>query len=186
MIVEPAALLASAPEVLEIALANASTCDGFIVSAFGDPGLVEIRRRIPMPVVGIGESAVIAAAQGGRRFGIATTTPALAAKIDALPAAVGLQSQYTGSRFTEGDPHDLTARPSLLRAALADAARRCIEFDGAEAVIIGGGPLGQATQELQPLFPVPIIAPIPAAVARLVRTIAVWCKLRNCERTQPP
>jgi len=167
MIVEPAALLASAAEVLEIARAHESTCDGLVVAAFGDPGLAEIRARVSIASVGIGESAMIAAAAGGRRFGVASTTPALAAPIDALPAALGFRAQYTGSRFTEGDPHDLTADPARLRAALLDAVRACVQQDGAEAVIIGGGPLGQAAAELQPMLPVPIIAPIPAAVTRL-------------------
>jgi allantoin racemase len=171
MIVEPSALLACAPEVLEIALARAGSCGGLIVAAFGDPGLAEIRARISIPSVGIGESAFIAAAQGGRRFGVATTTPALATQIDALPAALGLQPQYTGSRFTEGDPHDLITDPSRLRAALAEAVRLCVEQDGAEAVIIGGGPLGRAAAELQPTFAVPIIAPIPAALTRLIGII---------------
>ena len=68
MIVEPAALLASASEVLEIALAHEKTCDGLIVAAFGDPGLPEIRGRLSIPSVGIAESAMITAAQGSRRY----------------------------------------------------------------------------------------------------------------------
>ena len=172
MIVEPAALLASASEVLEIALAHEKTCDGLIVAAFGDPGLPEIRARLSIPSVGIGESAMMKAAQGGRRFGVATTTPALARQIDALPTILGLQIQYTGSRFTEGDPHVLTAEPCRLRAAIVQAVRLCVEQDGAEAVIIGGGPLGQVAAEVRPIFTLPIIVPIPAAVTRLVGMLA--------------
>lgn len=46
--------------------------------------------------------------------------------------------------------------------------RECIELDGAEAVIIGGGPLGQAAEQLQPMFDTPIIAPIPCAMERVL------------------
>jgi Asp/Glu/hydantoin racemase len=42
--------------------------------------------------------------------------------------------------------------------------------DGAEAVI-GGGPLGEVARELQPMFTVPVIAPIPSAVRRIIRLI---------------
>jgi Asp/Glu/hydantoin racemase len=172
MIVTPDALAAAAREVEEIAQAHQHACDGIIVAAFGDPGLAGIKAAIKLPTVGIGESSMLAAAENGRRFGVATTTPLLAAKIDALPDTLGLRSRYTGSRFAEGDPQDLMRDPARLRAALAGAVEACIAQDGAEAVIIGGGPLGEAARELQPMFTVPVIAPIPSAVVRIIRLIA--------------
>ncbi|WP_027565267.1 aspartate/glutamate racemase family protein [Bradyrhizobium sp. URHA0013] len=171
MIVTPDALDAASTEVLEIAQSNRHACDGIIVAAFGDPGLAGIKAAIELPAVGIGESSMLAAAENSRRFGVATTTPLLEAKIDALPEALGLRSYYTGVRFAEGDPQELMRDPARLRTALAGAVEACIAQDGAEAVIIGGGPLGEAARELQPMFTVPIIAPIPSAVARIIRLI---------------
>ena len=52
--------------------------------------------------------------------------------------------------------------------------RRSIELDGAEAVAIGGGPLGQAAIALAPRFATSIIAPIPAAMRRLLRMLKGW------------
>lgn len=173
MIVSADALEAAAPEVEEIARARSGECDGIIVAAFGDPGLARIKATMKLPAVGIGESSMLEAAENGRRFGVATTTPLLKAKIDALPDALGLRSHYTGTRFTEGDPHELMRDPSLLRTALAGAVEACIAQDGAEAVIIGGGPLGEAARELQPIFTVPVIAPITSAVRRIIRLVAV-------------
>jgi Asp/Glu/hydantoin racemase len=168
MIVTPDALEAAAAEVEEIARAHEASCDGIIVSAFGDPGLAGIKAASRLPAVGIGESAMLAAAENGRRFGVATTTPLLKAKIDALPDALGLRSRYTGSRFAEGDPQELMRDPARLRTALAGAVEACMAHDGAEAVIIGGGPLGEAARELQPMFSIPVIAPIPSAVRRII------------------
>jgi Asp/Glu/hydantoin racemase len=170
MIVDPRALEASAQEVVEIALSRQGGYDGLIVAAFGDPGLVEIRAQSTLPAVGIGESAMLEAAENGRAFGIATTTPDLAVPIGALAHALGLSGQYTGIRLTEGDPAEIVRNPDALRAALAEAARHCIDDDGAQAVIIGGGPLGQAALALQPAFAIPIIAPIAASVRRLAMT----------------
>lgn len=171
MIVSAEALEAAAPEVEEIAWARRAGCDGIIVAAFGDPGLAGIRAALSLPAVGIGESSMLEAAEGGRRFGVATTTPLLGAKIDALPEALGLRSRYTGTRFAAGDAQELMRDPARLREALAGAVDACIAQDGAEAVIIGGGPLGEAARELQPMFTVPVIAPIPSAVARIIRLI---------------
>lgn len=171
MIMTPDALVAAAPEVVEIARARARICDGIIVAAFGDPGLAAIKIGIELPAVGIGESSMLEAAEGGRRFGVATTTPRLGAKIDALAEALGLRSSYTGTRFADGDPHELMRDPERLRAAVAGAVEACIVQDGAETVIIGGGPLGEAARQLQPMFAVSIIAPIPSAVARIIGLI---------------
>jgi allantoin racemase len=171
MIVTPDALDAASTEVVEIAQAHRHSCDGIIVSAFGDPGLAGIKTMLNLPAVGIGESSMLEAAENGRRFGVATTTPLLEAKIDALPDALGLRPRYTGTRFADGDAQDLMRDPARLRAALAGAVEACIAQDGAEAVIIGGGPLGEAARELQPMFTVPVIAPIPSAVARIIRLI---------------
>ena len=173
MIVDPGALRASATEVVEIGLANQGGYDGMIVAAFGDPGLTELRARIALPVAGIAEAAMLEAAFGGRRFGVATTTPGLATQIDARADDLGLAGQYTGIRITEGDPNELVRNPGMLRMALAEAARACINRDRAEAVIIGGGPLGQAALELQPMFPLPIIVPVQAATRHLAALLGL-------------
>jgi allantoin racemase len=124
-----------------------------------------------VPVIGIAEASMREAAEGGRRFGIATTTPALVELIAAYAARLGLANLYVGIRLTSGDPLALVADPPLLVEALAEAARQSIERDGAEAVIIGGGPLNRAATALAPRFTMPIIAPIPAAMRHLLREL---------------
>lgn len=144
---------------------------GVIVSAFGDPGIELVRHSAAVPVVGICEASLRDGALHGRRFGVATVTPALAAMIQAHVQSLGLGPLYTGIRLTEGDPRGLAADPPKLQQALARAARRCLEEDGAEAVVIGGGPLGQAAAQLQTLLHAPVIAPIPSAVRRLLAAL---------------
>jgi Asp/Glu/hydantoin racemase len=169
MILTTAELGAAEAEVLEIAAACGGGVDGVIVAAFGDPGIDALRRRVKVPIVGIAEAAMLEAAVGGRRFGVATTTPALVCSIAKYAARLGIAAQYTGIRLTAGDPLTLVADPKQLVEALAEAARQSIGDDGAEAVVIGGGPLGEAAIVLAKLFSTPIIAPIPAAMARLIR-----------------
>ena len=171
MIVDPAALTASAAEVVEIGMRLASSVAGIIVSAFGDPGMRDLQARVGVPVVGIAESSMLEAASGDRRFGVATTTPELVAAIDARAAELGLASLYTGVRLTSGDPVELARHPDDLTEALGKAVQACIDLDGAKAVIIGGGPLGNAATALTPRFAMPVIAPIPAAVRRVQKLV---------------
>jgi Asp/Glu/hydantoin racemase len=146
--------------------------NGVIVSAFGDPGIELLRREASVPVVGIAEASMLAASEGRRRFGIATVTPELVSPIEGRAAALGLRALYTGIRLTQGDPRALAADPQALEEALAKAVQCCIDEDGAQAVIIGGGPLGQAALALAPRFDVPVIAPISAAMRLLCSRFA--------------
>ena len=170
MIVEEDDLRAAADAVGALDLPDAGAC-GVIVGAFGDPGADALRHRLAVPVVGIGEAAMREAAQGGRRFGIATTTPALASSIVANVRRHGLDTVFTGVRFTCGDPHMLGRDPAALEAALAAAIRDSVVTDGAEAVVIGGGPLGQAAHALSTRFEIPVIGPVPAACRAIVRAL---------------
>jgi len=167
MIVNERELAAAGMQVEEVWQRAGDHWSGIIVSAFGDPGIERIRASSRVPVVGICEASMLAAAADGRRFGIATVTPDLLAAIDAHVDALGLRASYTGTRLTEGDPRELASDAAALEAALTGAVRACIA-DGAQAVIIGGGPLGQAAVKLAPHFDVPIIAPISAAISQLL------------------
>ena len=173
MITTAAALAASADEVVEIGLRDGAGCAGIIVSAYGDPGLKTLQDRVAIPVVGICEASMREAALGGRRFGVATVTPELVESIEQAARELNLSHLFCGVRLTPGDPVELARDPDRLRAALAEAVRVCLQRDGADVVIIGGGPLGQATLALSLLFREPIIAPIPAAVRRLLGLMAV-------------
>jgi Asp/Glu/hydantoin racemase len=171
MITTPAALAAAADEVVEIGVREAGGMSGIIVAAFGDPGLETLSRNVPIPAVGICEASMIEAAAGGRRFGVATVTPELAAPITERARELGLLHLFTSIRLTPGDPVALTADPARLHEQLADAVAKCFDDDRAEAVIIGGGPLGQVATALAQSFDRPIIAPIPSAVRRILAVL---------------
>lgn len=170
MIVTGEDLLASAEEVVEIGLRHAPDCAGIIVGAFGDPGLEILRQQVGIPVAGICEASMRVASRGGRRFGVATTTPRLVDAIAARASALGLAELLTGIRCTTGDPAALTDDKAALTEALGEMVEACIA-DEAEAVIIGGGPLGEAAGALEARFSTSVIAPIPCAVASLLEQI---------------
>jgi allantoin racemase len=157
-------LSVAAAAVVGMAPSLANTSDGMIVSAFGDPGADALRKLLSIPVAGIAECAMHEAAAGGRRFAVVTTTPALASAIASRAEGLGLGRQLSSIRITDGPPDALMADNMRLVVALERAARLAIDEDRAEAIIIGGGPLAAAAQELRDRFSTPIIEPIPAAV----------------------
>ncbi|ROQ35229.1 Asp/Glu/hydantoin racemase [Streptomyces sp. PanSC19] len=176
MLTDPEALRAAAPEVLAAGLRATAEgdCAALLVAAFGDPGLARLREAAApagIPVVGLGEAALLEAAAEGTPFGIATTTPLLADAIHARVTALGLADRYTGLRLTAGAPERLSADPVLLLDRLERAVRACAERDGARAVVIGGGPLGEAAEELRVRCAVRVVAPVPAACRAITRLL---------------
>lgn len=156
---EQAAAIAQHPQVL----AQAQHADGVIVGAFGDPGLQALAEQVSVPVIGIGQAAMLQAARAGSPFGIATTTPGLEQSILEQVQRYGWSEQFSGLRLTPTAPLDLAQEPERQNQELEDSVLACIQQDGARAVIIGGGPLAQSAQALQTKLAVPVINPIIAA-----------------------
>lgn len=170
LIVDEAGLETAAGAVTTLLETIEDNADGYIISAFGDPGLAAARHRLPVPVTGIAEAGMTEAAAGGRRFGIATTLPGLKAAIRSRAEEYGFAAQFVSTRLTDGDASYNMADPARLADALEGAIQRCVD-DGAEAVVIGGGPLAQVAKSLAPRVPIPLIEPVPAAVRAMVRAL---------------
>lgn len=172
MIVTEEALDASAELVAGAALPPVA---GVMVAAFGDPGRAALAARLRCPVVGIGAAAARAAGAGGRRFAVVTTTPGLERSIDALMREEAGGGVYLGCHFAGADPLALIRDARGLDEALLAAIRHAAGA-GAEAAIIGGGPLGEAAERLAGHAPLPLVAPLRAAAL----------ELRACLPEQPP
>lgn len=172
MITNPDALGAAATQVVAAARsALAETpADAVIVGAIGDPGVAELRRELPIPVLGIGEAAVRTAASGGRRFGLVTTTSELAESLVALVARHAPLARFTGLRLTPTAAEVLSADPAGQLRELTAAALEA-RADGAEAIVVAGGPLSASARALAALSSVPIIEPVPSAVAMVLRRL---------------
>lgn len=173
MITNEAELAIATEEVVRLGLqaAESGQAQGLVVAAFGNPGLQELRARVAVPAVGIGEAAMREAAGAGRRFAVATTTPNLAESINAAVRGYGLAQWYAGTFIPPGEPLALAAQPDLQRERLAQAVQQAVEEGGALAVVIGGGPLAHLAQDIAPHFAIPIISPVAAAMREIARLL---------------
>jgi Asp/Glu/hydantoin racemase len=167
-LIQTPALIAQAADQIAL-LEPPQGCRGVIVSAFGDPGAARLAARLDIPVIGIGAAAAQAAGDGGRSFAVATTTPQLADSINALMTAHAGQGRYLGCYLTDGPIMTVMNDPALLDRELLYAAERAAKA-GAQAVIIGGGPLAEAARRISAMCPVRLIQPITEA-ARLIRRL---------------
>lgn len=117
---------------------HAQRCDAVLLACFGDPGLFALRELSPVPVVGLAEASMFAAAQAAERFSIVTGGSRWPPMLERLAQALGYGAKLAGTRAIEITGAQAAADPQRAVAALAAACRSAGEEDGAEVVILGG------------------------------------------------
>ena len=169
LITEPNDLVLASKAVEELA-PLLKKIDATVVAAFGDPGLYELRRLLPMPVTGIAEASMSKAGKRGRPFAVVTTTPKLKELIAKKASDYG-HNNFKGTWTIPGDPIKHLDKPNKLKCLLADAISQARREVVLEAVIIGGGPLASVAKDLKKDSPIPIIEPIPEAILLSMRRL---------------
>jgi Asp/Glu/hydantoin racemase len=165
IVTDEAALAAAARQIETVGKSLARDgVDGILIAGFGDPGLQALRASLTIPVTGIAEAGITAAAALGR-FSIITTTPHLQRSILALVDLYGFRAELASLRITPGVAEQVMADPEGLKQALVALARSCI-LDGASSVLIGGGPLARAARAVSDAIDLTVVEPV-AAGARL-------------------
>src|SRR5262245_38894538 len=89
--------------------------DGFIIGHFQEPGLLEIRGAVDMPVVGLGEATLLTALSMGRRLGLVTIDPVFIDWHERQVIAHGLTQRVAGVRAIRAD------LPTFMRAFTDEA-----------------------------------------------------------------
>jgi allantoin racemase len=174
LITSPLALDVAAAAVLDLA-PKLKAYDAVIIAAFGDPGREALANALrPTPVFGIGESSMRAAHElSNGRFAVVQTIPGLNSSIRQMAESCGYGSSLKAVLAPETtDASELMADARATEESLATLVQRATETDGAQAVIIGGGPLALAARALAPRFDCLIVEPIPVTIARVASHLA--------------
>jgi allantoin racemase len=166
--------------VLDALAKHAAGCDAAIISAFGDPGLAAAREFADIPVVGIEESAILAAWMLGRRYSIICLTPRLRTWYIECAHEHGLAGRLASVRALNAPIADITRAKEQYRDTLIAECMQAIEQDEAEVIIFGGGPIAGLARETADAIPVPTLDGVSCAV-RMAEAL-VGLSLRPAER----
>jgi len=144
--------------------------DGVIIGCAHDPGLMEARSLIDIPVAGVFQSAVLIASSLGKMFSVVTVhKSSKAAQIDKIKE-YGLADKLASVRILNITPTEMAesyvADPSKLIDAFSEVAAKAAREDDAEAIVPGCTVLSTilTTQKLFEVEKVPIIDPVFAGV----------------------
>jgi allantoin racemase len=150
--------------VLDALAEHATGADAVIISAFGDPGLAAARELADVPVVGVSEAAFLMAWTLGRRYAIVAMTKRLGVWYRECAIEHGLAGRLVGVRALDVPVADITRAKEQLRDRLLIECLAAVDEDGAEVVILGGGPLAGLAREAAAQIPVPILDGVSCAV----------------------
>ncbi len=146
---------------------HASGCDGAVIAAFGDPGLGGARELLDIPVVGIAEAAMLTACMLGERFSIISVSLRLIPSLRNTVHQNGLSSRLASIRTLSERFGDIRTVQDEHADALVELCTAAVEQDGADVVILGGGPLAGLGRKVADRLPVPTIDGTTAAIHQI-------------------
>ncbi len=171
LIVSRADWLVGGTATLEALAARRGSYDAAVIAVFGDPALDAAKELLGVPVLGISEAAFHAASMLGRRFGVVSFTAALKPMFQDCLHHHGLTARCAGFRMGPVNASYPDTLGEAETAQLLALVEQSVAEDGAEAVILAGGPLAGLAHLLQPHVRVPLVDGTVAAV-RLAAALA--------------
>lgn len=143
---------------------RADRIDGVVVAAFGDPGMPALKELADVPVIGITEAALCAAALQGHRFSIIAISDRIRPWYLDCVERFGLGGRLASIRSINESLNAIGSVQQDFKETLLALSRQAVAEDGADVVILAGAPLAGLARELRGQIPVPVVDGISAGI----------------------
>jgi allantoin racemase len=144
--------------------AEADGYDAVCIDTMSDSGLAALRSVLDIPVIGPGRAAMLTALMLGERFSILIMWDRWRHLYRKPLLELGLTWRCASIRAIGVEPSNqslLAGKEDEVFPLLLAAARRCIDEDGADVILLGSTTMHQAHAYLRDRLPVPVINPGP-------------------------
>jgi len=165
--------LIGAYAVAQVAAEHVQGHDAVIVAAFGDPGLAGLREVLPVPVLGLTESALASACLLGHRFSIIAISQRISAWYREVVEANGLIGRLASIRALDRPLASIGSVQADHAEALRALCERAVAEDGAEVIILAGAPLAGLARAMRGQLPVPVVDGVSSAVKHAESLVAL-------------
>jgi Asp/Glu/hydantoin racemase len=135
-----------------------------LLACFGDPGLFALRALAGVPVLGLAEASMLAAARHGP-FVVVTGGAAWVPMLQRLAAVLPLPAPLLGVQAVPRSGADMAANPEAAVEWLHAAAQAALaRWPGARAVLLGGAGLAGLAAPLAARLPCPVLDNVAEAL----------------------
>lgn len=141
--------------------------DAVIMDSVSDSGLQALRSRLTIPVMGPGLVTQAVAVMLGRRFSIITMWDKWVYLLERNLETYRLTDKCASIRYVNIPPdveHLFEGKEQEMFETLTAEARRAVEEDGAEVILLGSTTMHQAGEYMAQHLPVPVLNPGPIAI----------------------
>jgi allantoin racemase len=171
--------------VLQLAAEHASGCDAVVLAVSLDSALWACRELLSVPVIGMTEAGLLMGCNVATRIGIVTYGRRMGPFYRELAESYGLGVRLAGVATIDVTPQASLAAPHQTHAAVLAAARRLIDHDGAEAVLLAGAAMATMAGTLQAQLDVPLLDGIACAVVLAEAQVALALPKARCGSVSP-
>ena len=157
-----------------------------VVDTVSDSGVRALRSRLSIPVVGPGEAAFHMAMSLGKTFTILTMWREWFPLYEKTIGEYGLHDRLASLRSIDTRPDVtelLAGKEDVIFDKLAAEARRAIDEDGADVIVLGSTTMHQSAAHLASVLPVPVVN--PGVVAWKQAELLVMLGLSHSKRAFP-
>ena len=140
---------------------NDQAYDAVLIACFDDTGLFDLKKRVSIPVIGIGEAAFHAATMLGRTFSTVTTLSASIPVIEDNIKAYGFADQSIRVRASEVPVLEVGQQT---RQIIHDEARRACEEDKCDVIVLGCAGMAGLAQSLSTQLERPVVDGVSAGM----------------------
>ena len=149
-----------APTIDLVKQANQEGYDAIILACFCDVGVEAAKEISSVPVLGLEEATLSVALLLGDKFGIMTEKRPRVAMKKLHVRRHGLLERMASIRPLELSVAELDADPERTKATGMALARRMIEEDGAEVIIMGCAAMAGYSEDLERELQIPVLDPL--------------------------
>jgi allantoin racemase len=167
----------------EIRRTESAGVDAYVIACFGDTGIAAAREVATVPVVGMTEAALFAAALVAHTFSIVTMPTRTRIHAHRVVAALGLGVAGRCLTIRAVDVPVLydADEDAAVMAAIRAEGQTAIDQDGAEAIVLGCAGIGHLAAPIAVALGVPVIDGVAVAVG-MAETL-VRCGLTTSKRS---
>ena len=175
------------PGVLEeVKRGEEEGADAYVIACYGDPGLHAAREVTEAPVIGIAEASMYLASMLAARFSIVTVLPRIRTMMEEMVASYGMSHRVVSIRTTPLCVLDIERDPGTSWQMVRDDARRAVEEDDAEAVLLGCAGMAEFAESIEEELGVPVIDGVVAAVKFAEGVVDLGKKTSKRKTYSPP
>jgi len=144
--------------------ANREGYDAIIIACFSDPGLDAAKEISEIPVIGIEESTLHMAAVLGAKFSIMTARRERIPSKEEHVRIRGLEQFLASVRSLDLSVAETDAEPRKTKRRVLEVARKAVEEDGAEVIILGCAGMAGYALEIESKLHAKVLDPTAVAL----------------------